>query len=86
MTLFTDGLETQPYSGWLRDVYLCFAGAAPPEHLLVPPDEIGDAAVELQDWCAEFVPLGWLTGIGLMEACWAQVDEAINNANLRRRK
>lgn len=39
---------------------------------------------ELQQWCLNNEPLGWLTGSGIIEVAETLVGEAVGNANIPR--
>jgi hypothetical protein len=39
-------------------------------------------SVSLQEFCIEYMPATWMTGIGIIDAAYLLVDEAFANANI----
>ena len=68
----------------IRDVLRSMTGKEPPNFVRgYSFDGLTDKeTMDLQDWASNSVPLGWLTGIGLLEAAESQVGEAVSNGNI----
>lgn len=60
-------------------------GKTPP--MAVPPYEalpMGNAMVQLQDWCATYANPPWATGLSMIEAAELIVSQALDNCNIKR--
>jgi hypothetical protein len=68
----------------LREVLLAMTGQEPPAFVKgYSTVNLTDAQRdELQDWCSVMAKPFWLTGIGLIDAAEAQIQEAVNNGNI----
>ena len=76
-------LLVQERPNYFREALKAIIGKYPPMH--VPPVgsmEMGDAVVELQDWCSDNAQPKWATGLSMIEAAELIVDQAIENANI----
>lgn len=70
----------------IREVLLALTGKSPPS--FVKGYNFKNLTSEqwdtLHQWCVRHVKPHWATGIGLLEAAEAMVEEAVDNANIQR--
>ena len=78
-------LLVQERPNYFREALRAIIGKYPPMH--VPPfgsREMGDAVIELQDWCSYNANPDWATGLSMIEAAELIVDQALENANIHK--
>jgi hypothetical protein len=70
---------------YFREALRAIIGKYPP--MDVPPygaQLMGDKVTELQDWCSDNANPPWATGLSMIEAAELIVDQALENANIKR--
>jgi hypothetical protein len=70
---------------YFREALRALIGEYPP--MDVPPygaQLMGDKVVELQDWCSDNANPPWATGLSMIEAAELIVDQALENANIKK--
>jgi hypothetical protein len=92
MTRIMNGIEQEP--GWcgkpthpIREALLWLCGKQPPKFIQgYDLNELTDSQKEeLQDWaiqCVDKTKIHWATGIGMLDAAEAIVEEAVSNGNI----
>lgn len=72
-------------SNYFREALKALIGKYPP--MDVPPygsQLMGDKVTELQDWCSDNSNPPWATGLSMIEAAELIVDQALENANIKK--
>lgn len=70
---------------YFRDALTAIIGKPPP--MPVPPYramDMGDAVMELQDWCCCNANPRWATGLSMIDAAELIVQQALDNANIKK--
>ena len=73
------------HPNYFREALRAVVGLYPP--LVVPPvgaKDMGDEVIVLQDWCSDNARPRWATGLSMIEAAELIVDQAIENANIKK--
>lgn len=72
-------------TNYFQEAIQTIIGGAPPFE--VPPygvQGMGDEVIALQDWCADNARPPWATGLSMIEAAELIVNQALENANIKR--
>lgn len=75
----------QEVPNYFREALEAIIGKKPP--MDVPPygsQPMGDEVTQLQDWCSDNARPPWATGLSMIESAELIVDQALENANIKR--
>jgi hypothetical protein len=78
-------IVVQASPSYFREALKAIIGKYPP--MAVPPygaEPMGDEVVGLQDWCSDNANPPWATGLSMIEAAELIVQQAIENANIKK--
>ena len=78
-------LLVQERHNYFREALHAIIGGYPPMEVpLYSASEMGDEVLELQDWCASNARPEWATGLSMIEAAELIVQQALDNANIKK--